>query len=61
MSRKQTMYNLLLIIIKDTVTGQSLPIVKESCFAGAIGAEPLGAAASVQPGSKVVTADSDFK
>ena len=53
--------NKITVTIQDTVTGQALPIVKESCFAGAIGAEPLGAAASAQPGSKVVTADSDFK
>jgi len=44
--------------VEDSVTDQSLPIVKSSCYAGAIGAQALGTAAT---NSKVVTTSSAFK
>ena len=54
-------FDRIFLEIKDTVTGDALPIIKNSCYAGTIGAQRVGAAAGAQIGSKVVTAESAFK
>jgi len=47
--------------IEDTASGISIPIVKDSCYAGLVGAEPLGAVAEPGAQSKVVPKTSTFK
>ena len=49
------------VINQDTATNKELEIVKDSCYAGTIGAEPLGAAAGTVANSKVVGQFSQFK
>ena len=49
------------MIFKDLDTGNEVEIVKNSCYAAAVSAEPVGDVAEESEGAKVVKNISQFK